>query len=83
MGQSLLDGLGQLVGAGGAFEAAADAFQFGDDILCLHAFHQGCHALRVAVAASVELNILQDAVLNFKLDGLAACALGSVRVSHI
>ena len=78
----LLDGFGQLVGAGSAFEAATDAFQLGDDILCLHAFHEGGHALRVAIAAAVELHVLQDAVLNFKLDGLAARALGSVGVFH-
>ena len=81
--QSLLNGPGQLVGAGGAFEAAMDAFQLGDDILGLHAFYQGGHALRVAVAASVKLYILQDAILDFKLDGLAASALGSVGISHI
>ena len=80
--QSLLDGLGQLVGAGGAFEAATDAFQFGDDILGLHAINQSGDALRVAVAAAVELYVLQNAVLDFKLNGLAACALGSVSVSH-
>ena len=82
LGQSLLDGLGQLVGAGGAFEPATDAFQFGDDILGFHAFHQGSDTLCVAVAAAIELHILQDAVLDFKLDGLAACALGAVSVSH-
>ncbi len=80
--QRLFDGLGQLVGAGGAFEAAADTFELGNDILGLHAVHQSGHALRVAVAAAIELYVLQDAVLDFKLDGLAACALGSVSVSH-
>ena len=80
--QSLFDSLGQLVGARGAFEAAADAFQLGDDILGLHAVHQSGDALRVAVAAAVELYVLQDAVLDFKLDGLTTCALGSVGVFH-
>ena len=80
--QRLFDGLGQLVGARGAFEAAADAFQLGNDIFRLHAFYQGGHALGVAVAAAVELYVLQDTVFDFKLDGLAACALGSVSVSH-
>ena len=80
--QRLLDGLGQLVGAGGAFEAATDAFQLGDDILGLHAIHQGGHALGVAITAAIELYVLQNAVLDFKLNGLAAGALGSVSVSH-
>ena len=83
LGQSLLDGSGQLVGAGGGLEPATDAFQLGDDILCLHAFHQGGHTLRVAVAAAIELHILQNAILDFKLDGLAAWSLGAVGVSHI
>ena len=82
LGQSLLDGLGQLVGAGGGLEPATDAFQLGDDILGFHAFHQCGDALRVAVAAAIELHVLQDAIFDFKLDGLAACALGSVSVSH-
>ena len=82
MGQCLLDGSGQLVGAGGAFEPATDAFQLGDDILGFHAFHQCGDALRVAVAAAIELHVLQDAVFDLKLDGLAACALGAVGVSH-
>ncbi len=80
--QRLFDGLGQLVGARGAFEAAADTFELGDDILGLHAIHQSGHALRVAIAAAVELHVLQDAVLDFKLDGLTACALGTIGVSH-
>ena len=80
--QGLFDSLGQLVGAGSAFEAATDAFQLGDDIIRLHAVHQGGHALRVAVAATVELHVLQDAVLDFKLYRLAACALGPVGVFH-
>ena len=78
----LPDGFGQLVGAGGALEATADAFQLGDDILGLHAVYEGGHTLRVAVAAAVELHVLDDAVLYFKLDGLAARALGSVGVFH-
>ena len=38
--------------------------------------------LRVAVAAAVKLHILDNAVLDFKLDGLAASALGSVGIFH-
>ena len=80
--QRLFDGLGQLVGAGGAFETATDAFQLGNDIFRLHAFYQGGHALGVAITAAIELYVLQNAVLDFKLNGLAAGALGSVSVSH-
>ena len=79
----MLDGSGQLVGAGGGLEPATDAFQFGDDVLGFHAFHQSGDTLCVAVAAAIELHILQNAILDFKLDGLAACSLGAVGVSHI
>jgi hypothetical protein len=75
-------GLGQLVGTRSAFEAATDAFQFRDNVFSFHAFHEGGDALRIAVAAAVELHILQNAVLDFKLNGLTASALGSVSVSH-
>ena len=76
------DGLAQLVGAGGVLEAAADAFQTLEYFINFHAIYQGADALGVAVAATVELHVFQDAVLNFKLDGLTAGALGSVGVSH-
>ena len=81
--QCLFDGSGQLVGTGGGLEAAADAFQLGDDVLGFHAFHQCGDALRVAIAAAVELHIPQDAVLDLKLDSLTTGALGAVGVSHI
>ena len=79
----LPDGFGQLVGAGSAFEAAADTFQFGNDILGFHTFHEGSDTLSIAVATAVELHILDDAILNFKLNRLTASALGSVSVFHI
>ena len=81
--QRQFDGFGQLIGTGGAFEAAADAFQLGDDIFCFHAFHQCGDTLCVAVTTAIELHVLDDAVLDIKLDGLAACALCSVSVFHI
>lgn len=80
--QCLAQRLGQLVGTGGAFETATDAFELGDDIVGFHSVYQCGHALRVAVAAAVELHVLDDAVLNLKLNGLAASALGSVGVFH-
>ena len=63
----LPDGLGQLVGAGGAFEAAADAFQLGDDVVGFHAFHEGGHALRVAVAAAVELHVFENLTFFYQI----------------
>ena len=80
--QCLSDGLCQLVRTGSAFEAATDAFQFRDNVFSFHAFHEGGDALRIAVAAAVELHIFQDAVHDFKLDGLTAGALGSVGIFH-
>ena len=79
----LPNSLAKLVGARGVFETATDAFQTLEYLINFHAIHQSTHALCVSVAAAIELHILQDAVLNFKLNGLAACALGSVGVFHI
>ena len=42
---------GELIGAGGILEAAADAAHARDGILGLHAFDQARNALKVAVAA--------------------------------
>ena len=72
--QGLFQCLGQLVGAGGGLEAAAYAFQTLDDFFDRHPFHQPANALRVAIAAVFEFNVFQNAVFNFKIDGLAACA---------
>ena len=80
--QRLPYGFGQLVRAGGAFKAAADAFQLGDDIFCLHAFHQSGDTLCVAVAAAVKLHVFHDAILNLKFYSLTAGALGSVSIIH-
>ena len=79
---SLPNGTAKLIWAGCAFEAAANAFEALQHVLDFHAFHQGTHALGVAVTAAVELHVLQDAIFDFKLDGLAAGALGLVSVSH-
>jgi hypothetical protein len=79
----LTDGLAQLVGTRGAFEAATDAFQTLEHFINFHAIYQSANALRVAVAAAVELHVFQNAVLDFKLNRLTASALGSIGVSHI
>ena len=81
--QGLLDGLGQLVGAGGVFEPATDAFQTLEHFINFHAIYQSANALRVAVAAAVELHVFQNAVLDFKLNRLTTSALGSVGVFHV
>lgn len=78
----LSDGLAKLVWARSVLEAAADAFQTLEHFINFHAIHQCADALRVAVAAAVKLHILDNAVLDFKLDGLATSALGSVGVFH-
>ena len=78
----LPNSLAKLIGAGGAFESTADAFQPLEYLINFHAIHQSAHALRVAIAAAIELHVLQYAVLDFKLNGLAAGALGAVCVFH-
>ena len=78
----LPNSLAKLVGARGVFETATDAFQTLEYLINFHAIHQSTHALCVSVAAAIELHIPQNAVLNFKLNGLAARALGSVSVFH-
>ena len=79
----LSDGTAQLVRTRGVLESATNAFQALQHLINFHAIHQSAHALCVSVAAAVELHILQNAVFDFKLNGLAACALGSVSVFHI
>ena len=79
----LPNSLAQLIGAGGAFESTANAFQPLEYLINFHAIHQSTHALCVAVTAAIELHVFQYAVLDFKLNGLAARALGSVSVFHI
>ena len=72
----------QLVGAGGAFAAAGDAFQAGDDLIDLHAFYQRADALQVAVAAADVLDIFQLAFLDIKEDAAGTSAFGGVFVMH-
>ena len=59
----LFEGAAQLVGAGGAFAAAADAVDAGDDIVDFLATNQLADALQVAVASAKEEDLLDDVVL--------------------
>ena len=77
-----LQGLSQLIGAGGGLHAALDAFDAGDDILNIHAFYQSGDALQIAVAAADKLHILNLVVLDIKENALGAGAFGLVLVAH-
>lgn len=52
------------------------------DFIRLHAFHQAAHALCVAVAASIELHIVDDPVVDFKFDHLATGTLRIIGMFH-
>ena len=65
----------KLIGAGGGLHAALDALYTGDDIVDIHAFHQGSDALQVAVAAAKELDVANLVVFDFKADELGADSL--------
>ena len=77
-----MQGLAQLVGAGGAFVAAAYAVKLLYHVFGLHACDQAADALCVAVAASIEGQAFDDAVFKFEFYLLAAGALGMVGVFH-
>lgn len=62
------EGLGELVGAGGGFLAAADTFEFGDDIFYFHTFHKGSNALQVAVTSTGEDDIFYNAIFYFEIN---------------
>ena len=46
--------MGELVGTGGTTIATLSAFQFGNDILHLHATDEGGNAFGIAVATAIE-----------------------------
>lgn len=53
-----------------------------DHLLGFHAFNKTAYALGVAVAASIKLNIVKDAINDFELNDLATSALGVIGVFH-
>lgn len=80
----MLEGGGELVGAGGRFAAASDALEDADDFGCLAAFDESRDALCVAVAAAGK-RYLVDSVgcgIIVNVNHAGACAAGLVRVFH-
>ena len=75
----------ELVGTGGGLAAAADAVEFWDDVVDFLACYQAADALQVAVAAAIEGDLLNDAVvIDGNVNKLRAGALGFVEgVFHI
>ena len=59
-----------------------DALQPLDDLLHFHAFHQTAHPLCVAVAASIELDVVDASVNDFEFNHLATSALRIIGVFH-
>jgi hypothetical protein len=59
-----------------------DAFQTGDNLFSIHAFYQTAYTLRVTVAATVKLHIVDFAVDDFKFDHLATSTFGIISVFH-
>lgn len=74
------EGLGELVGAGGGFGAATDAFETADHLAGCHSAHEGTYALEVAVASSGKADVFNLAVLAVYLNLARACAAGLVSV---
>ena len=82
LGLGFLQGLGQLVRAGGGLHAAADALHTGDHILDFLALYQRSDSLQVAVAAAQELYVMDLSVLHIKIDELRTGPLGLVSKVH-
>ena len=59
----LFKGAAELVGAGGALRAAADAFQASDDIIDFLSLDKFADTLQVAVTAAYEEDLLYDIIL--------------------
>ena len=79
---SLPESLRELIGAGRALEAAADAAELVDNLLDLHAVDDGADTLEVAVAAALKLYIPHHSVLDIKGYRARAGAFGSVSIFH-
>ena len=64
--QRCLQSFGQLVRAGRFPESAGSAFEFFDDFMRIHALDEGADSLAIAVAAALELYIVDFSVYNIK-----------------
>ena len=74
-----LEGTTELVGAGGALGAAADAVELTDHIVDALATDQLADALQIAIAAAQKKHLLDDVVLiGCHVDQLRACTDGFV-----
>ena len=81
--QSLLQRIGELIGAGSGLEAAAGTTEPLDDILSLHADHDPGDTQQVAGAAALDDTALNDAVFIYIHSHFTgAYALGLVNIYH-
>ena len=71
-------GLGQLIGARGAATAAVDALEARYGLVYIHSAHKRRYALRIAVAATDKLNVLDGVALGRDDDGTRAGARSDV-----
>ena len=79
----LTEGFAELVGAGCRFCAAANALQAVDHLSCIHTFDERADALKVAVAASEEVYILDaTVVVDFYFKCLATSAFSAINEFH-
>ena len=78
----LTNRLRQLIRTRGGLEPTADALQPLDHFFCLHAFDETAHPLRIAIAASIELYVVNSAVNDFEFNHLTAGALRIISVFH-
>lgn len=78
----LTNRLGQLIRTRGGLEPTADAFQTLDHFFRLHAFDETAHPLRIAITASIELHVVNNPVVDFEFNHLAAGALRIISVFH-
>jgi hypothetical protein len=75
-----------LVGAAGVFVATTDAAEFLLHVIHMHAAHKDTNTLQIAIAATGETDILEDAILIdihvYQLATGAKCLVSDVFVGH-
>ena len=77
-----LQGLRQLIGAGGRTATAADAFDTSDDVFNTLTFAQRADALQISVAAADKTKITDLAVHDLENDFARTGAAGFVMMFH-